>query len=956
MLNPLRARFFLAMCCLGAHFCCFGAHIAHTSCADAASSASDGADTFGVLSGSVSDRTGAKIVHATVHLQSTSLQRDATSDDTGRFSLIVPLGTYQVAISASGFKPYTTNITLKVGADFTHVDVKLAVLARDEEITVASDNDDSTLGADNKSALVFNAEQLKTFSDDENTFQQEIEALAGGTPGRSPELLIDGFSNGRFPPKNTIREIRINHNPYSAAYDRFGFGRVEIFTKPGSDKLHGNFSSYGTDNVFNANNPYIHVVEPPYYTLNFDGNLSGPLNKKTSFFVSGIFNDAQNNAVVDALDPTALTQISEAVPAAQRAQTYALRLDRQVTRMNTLTGRYEFNRATVNNSGVGLLVLPSEGINTDTTTQTLQLTDTQIVGTKIISEAHFQYLRTRLEQTPVSTAAAVVVQGVFNGGGSTAQKVSDNQDRYEVQELLTVDHNSNYMRFGARYRALRDSNFSNSNYNGQFTFPNIQAYKLVLAGQTPAQIAGDNLGAIQYNLTTGDPNASVLTGDVGVFAEDEWKASSVLTLDFGFRFESQSGVPNHWNPAPHLGFAWAVGKTAKKKGLFVLRGGGGIYYDRFASTDMLTAIRQQTGTRQASYYVENPDFFQQYLNTPAPVGTLGSTPPTLYNVDPHLRIQYDMVGGLTLERAIGKIGRVSVNYVFIRSDHQYLSRNINAPLPGTYNPADPTSGVRPFGGTQNIYQFSSDGAAKDHILVANTNLRLSPRLTLFSFASYSPLEKNDAPASTSFPTNQYDPSVDFGRQASPFGQFTLGAQLNLPLGITGGLYGSIQSGTPFNITTGTDLNGDTIFNDRPAFATNITSDSIVYKTRYGTFDANPQPGEKIIPYDYATSAAYYALEVDLGRAFKFGPRPAAPARPAGATPPRTPAARPDPAYTLSFNVEVDDPLNHVNPGIPVGVLSSPLFGQSISLNSPFSLGGVGTSANRTILLTCHFSF
>jgi hypothetical protein len=954
MLNLWWARFTLALCCLGAHFNCLGTPVTHSSRVVAATSAPDAADALGVLSGTVSDRTGAKIPHAGVRVQSTSLQRDATTDDSGRFTISLPPGTYQVNITAPGFKPYSTNITLKDAADFAHIDAKLAVLAKDEEITVASDNGDSTAAADNKSALVFKADQLKTFSDDDSTFQQEIEALAGGTGQKPPEILIDGFSNGRFPPKNTIREIRINQNPYSASYDRLGFGRIEIFTKPGTDKLHGEFGSSGTDNVFNSNNPYT-SIEPPYYTLNLDGNLSGPINKKTSFFVSGLFNDAQNNAVVDAIDPTLLTPLSEAVPAPQRNQTYALRLDRQVTPMNTFTGRYEFNRATVSNSGVGLLVLPSEGIDTDTTTQTLQLTDTQVIGTKIISEAHFQYLRTRLEQTPASTGAAIAVQGVFNGGGSTAQVVSDNQDRYEGQELLTVDHKSNYMRFGARYRFLRDSNFSTANYNGQFTFPNIQAYQLVLAGQTPAQIVADNLGVIQYNLTTGNPSASVITDDVGVFAEDEWKASKVLTLDLGFRFESQSGVPNHWNPSPHLGFAWAVGKTAKKKGLFVLRGGGAIFYDRFASTDMLTAIRQQTGTHQASYYVENPNFFQQYLNTPAPVTSLGSVPPTLYNVDPHLRIQYDIMGGFTLERAIGKIGNVSANYIFIRSDHQYLSRNINAPLPGTYNPADPTSGVRPFGGTQNIYQFSSNGAAKDHIIFVNANLRPSKRITIFSFGFFAPEQKNDAPSSTSFPTNQYDPSVDFGREPQGNSQIFLGGQFNLPLGINFNLFGTAQAGAPFNITTGTDLNGDTIYNDRPAFATSPTSNSIIYKTHYGTFDGNPQPGEKIIPFGYATAPAYYFLEFELGRTFKFGPRPAASAPPADAPVPKTPAPKPDPAYSLNFNVEVDNPLNHVNPGVPVGVLSSPLFGQSISLNSSFSFGGVG-SANRTILLRCNFSF
>jgi hypothetical protein len=187
-------------------------------------------------------------------------------------------------------------------------------------------------------------------------------------------------------------------------------------------------------------------------------------------------------------------------------------------------------------------------------------------------------------------------------------------------------------------------------------------------------------------------------------------------------------------------------------------------------------------------------------------------------------------------------------------------------------------------------------------------------------------------------------------------QVFLGGQVNLPLGINLNFFGSIQSGTPFNITTGTDLNGDTIYNDRPAFATASTANSIIYKTRYGTFDANPQPGEKVIPFDYATSQAGYFSEVDLGRTFKFGPRPPAPEPPAGTPAPKGPVPKPDPAYSLTFNVEADNPFNNVNPGIPVGVLSSPLFGQSISLSSPFSIGGVGSSANRTIELRCNFSF
>jgi hypothetical protein len=905
-----------------------------------------------VLSGTVSDPSGAKINHALVHVESSGLQRDTQTDSTGSFTLPLPVGTYHVTINADGFRTYGTNITLTARTAHVGLNVRLEIAAADEEITVPAQNESSTAAADNKSALVFKADQLKDFSDDDSTFQQEILAMAGGEGSKPPEILVNGFSNGRFPPKNTIQEIRINQNPYSAEYDNLGFGRVEIFTKPGTNKLHGEFDSSGTDNVFNAQNPYT-TVEPPYYTVNLNGNLSGSFNSKTSFFVSGLFNDLQNNAIVDAIDPTLLTPLSEAVRAPQIMQTYSGRLDRQVTPANTFMSRYEYNEITFNNSGVGLLVLPTEGLNTTTTTNTLQLTDTQVIGSKIISEAHFQYVRTRLDQSPASNAATVAVQGVFNGGGNPAQGQTDKQDSYELQEHLTIQHGSHFLRIGGRYRGLRDANNNLSGYNGQFTFPDLASYQLALNGETPAQIFANNGETIQYNLTAGQSSAVVFTSDVGVFAEDEWKATKNLTLDYGFRFESQSGIADHVNPAPRFGVVWAVHHGAKKPALVVLRGGGGLFYDRFASANILTAIRRQSGTLQQSYFIENPNFYQQYLSAPPPVAALGSTQTTPYSIDPHLRSEYGLIGGVTAERSIGKIGSISANYIWIRGDHQYESRNINAPLPGTYNPADPNSGVRPLGGTQNIYQFGSGGVDKTQVFFMNSQFKFGKRVT--GFLAYSYVHgRQDVTSATGFDSNSYDLSQDYGRTAQPTQQVFTSVNVTLPFGFAGSMFASTSGGIPFNITTGTDLNGDTIYNDRPAFATNPTSRSILYHTKYGSFDANPQPGEKIIPINYGNSPNFTFLQVHLERAFKVGPRPPAPPPPPGAAAKKGPAPKPDRPYSLTFSAEADNILNHNNPGPPVGVLSSPYFGQSISLNAPFSTGG--TSANRTVTLHCNFSF
>jgi Carboxypeptidase regulatory-like domain len=971
MLNRWWARCALALCWVAAPVCCFAAQAGNPRAKAAASELAlpPVSATVGALSGIISDPSGAKIREATVHIQNASLQRDATTDNTGRFSLPLPLGIYDVTVIAAGFQTYSTNITLTARATQVSIDARLAIATQEEQITVQSENAAGIAAADNRSALIFKGDELRAFSDDDSTFQQEVLAMAGGTGPNPPEILVDGFANGRFPPKNTIREIHINQNPYSVQYDSLGFGRVEVFTKPGTEKLHGNFTSSGTDNIFDSRNPYIcaaaegcvNPVEPPYSTLNLDGNLSGAINKKTSFFVSGTYNDLQNNAIVNA---TLLTPLSEAVPAPQRTQTYSGRLDRQVTANNTFTARYEYNQVSLNNGGIGLLVLPTEGLNTTTTTQTLQLTDTQLIGPKIVSEAHFQYIRTRLDQSSVSAAPAIVIEGAANGGGNPAQTLRDNQDRYEFQEALSIERGKHFFRIGGRYRLLRDANLSTANYNGQFTFPTLTDYQLTAmkcldTTTPPCMLDGNAFGPTQFNLTNGQPSAVVLTGDLGVYAEDEWKVRPDLTLSYGFRFESQSAVPDHVDPAPRAGFAWAVGQKAKKQALFVLRGGGGLFYDRFASTNILTAIRQQSGTTQPSYYIQNPPF---YTTDPTVFATqkflskLSSTPPTLYNIDPHLRTEYSLVGGLTLDRNIGRIGSISANYIYIRGNHQYLSRNINAPLPGTYNPADPTSGVRPLGGTQNIYQFGSGGISKENLLSASIQLQPTKRISLFAFSFYTPSNKNDTSSATSLPSNQYDPSVDFGRVLAPRFQLFTGPNLQLPFGITGGVFFALQSHAPFNITTGTDLNGDTIYNDRPAFATNPTANSVIYKTRFGTFDANPQPGEAIIPINYGDGPGYVFLSVNLSKEFKFGPRPAAPPLLQGAPASKGPVPKPDRPYSLSFAIEADNILNHVNPGPPVGVLGSPYFGQSISLNMPSSLGALSPSANRTITLRSTFSF
>ena len=119
------------------------------------------------------------------------------------------------------------------------------------------------------------------------------------------QIYIDGFTGGQLPPKSSIREIRINQNPFSAEYDKLGYGRIEIFTKPGTDQYHGQFSVLGNSSYFNSTSPFA-TSNPAYDSTQYTANFGGPIGKKTSFFINFERRNIGDNAVVNAfvLDPT----------------------------------------------------------------------------------------------------------------------------------------------------------------------------------------------------------------------------------------------------------------------------------------------------------------------------------------------------------------------------------------------------------------------------------------------------------------------------------------------------------------------------------------------------------------------------------------------------------------------------------------------------------------------------
>ncbi len=451
---------------------------------------------------------------------------------------------------------------------------------------------------------------------------------------------------------------------------------------------------------------------------------------------------------------------------------------------------------------------------------------------------------------------------------------------------------------------------------------------------SPQAIRALGGGASQFLINTGNPIVYVGGADVGAFAGDDWKLKPNLTLSLGVRYETQENIRDRSDVAPRLAVAWAPGGSAKNTNpRTVIRAGFGMFYDRFSEQNVLIAQRYD-GANQQQFIITNPD---TYPAIPS-LTSLQSIPQTIHTISSSLRAPYLIQSSISVERQLPQKSTLALTYTKSHGLHELLSRNINAPLPGTYA-GIPGSGVYPYPNQGPIYEMESAGLYNQNQLALNLNSRPNAKISLFASYSLNYARSNTDGLNT-FPANQYSMAGEYSPAANDVRhRASMGGSITTKFKLQWNPFIILQSGAPFNIVTSQDIYGDTLLTARPAFATNPNQPGVI-STPYGLLDPNPSPGEPIVPRNYGRGPGLVTINLRLARTFRFG---------------ETRAGKTDRPYGLTLSISARNLVNHVNPGPIIGNINSPLFGESNQIASGSGAYADGAN-NRRLEFQARFAF
>src|SRR5215469_6612466 len=405
----------------------------------------------GTIEGTVSDPSGAVVSGAQITATNTATGAtfSVTAGNDGLFRFpILPVGTYDIAASQSGFSKYVQQgVVLNVGSKL-NLPITLALASAQQTVQVSAEAPvvettrtqvSSTVNDVAVANLPVNGRNFIDFVLLTPAVTRDVrggDLSFGGQRGTLNSLTIDGTDNnntffgqtlgrtgsGRAPyqfSQDAVQEFQVNTNGYSAELGRAGGAVINVITKSGTNSFHGSAFEFFRDRGLNANDPIYSLqrsislsqgraapIKPGYHFNQFGGSFGGPIIKDHLFFFfdyDGQRNTTGNPVLVTLPAPTtaaltaAVNYLQPRIGNYNRTfnqDVYLGKVDYQLNSNNQISLRYNAQRFTgqaQENSGTSSVFEHTGASLVNTDTLGMQITST--LNPNLVNVFRFSYQR-----------------------------------------------------------------------------------------------------------------------------------------------------------------------------------------------------------------------------------------------------------------------------------------------------------------------------------------------------------------------------------------------------------------------------------------------------------------------------------------------------------------------------------------------------------------------------------
>ncbi len=690
----------------------------------------------GSIGGRVIDPDAAAVAgaHVAARQIETNLTATATTDREGRFRFpYLRVGQYEITVRQSGFAPAVQRVGLSVGAAY-ELPISLTIEGGGTVVTVygeaARTQIAGTVPQTETRSLPLNGRNFLEVAllipgvAPANTGSSQLFAETSAVPGQgisvggqrnfSNNFVVDGLSanddaaglSGMFYSLDVVDELQVVTSGGQAELGRALGGYVNVVTKSGTNALHGDLYGYFRNQRLNAANPLSNARLPltqsqhgvsaggpvvrdrTFYFANFEQRL---LNQSGLITISAANADAINarlRAVGYPGAPIATGLYSNPVHHAN----FLGKVDHQFNPREQFSARYSaYDVASRNSRGAGALNAVTASAGLDNVDHTLAMSNVATLSPRTVNETRAQFTSSNLDAAPSDPVGpAVSISGVAAFGTLSGSPTGRRNRLYEIADNLSRQAGAHALRFGADFLYNDLTIVFPRSIRGGYTFSSLANF---------LQGAYNNAGFTQ---TFGNSVTAQANPNAAIYAQDEWKLHSRLTLNFGLRYDLQfleTIATDTNNFAPRAGFAWSP--TASRR--TVMRGSFGLFYDRVPLRALANALLSGSGQATVSLSpAQNgaPVFPAILPGTSVPPGLLYN----LTAMSPRIQNAYSAQGSAEIEHRIGSRGSVSVGYEHLRGFHLIASINRNAPACAA---AGNNNGCRPDPNHANIAQYSA---------------------------------------------------------------------------------------------------------------------------------------------------------------------------------------------------------------------------------------------------------